>query len=152
MELTRSAVLFLKEIDAVKYPDADEERLLIQRGKHGDIDARNELIKRHIKYLLVCAKPYQDQGVEFMDLIQAGVQGMIYAFEKFKPEFGFRFLVYATHWIHRMMNELVYKQGNTVIRPYKFRSRRNAIWMLQNHFCINSGDFLQQMKLSVCLR
>ncbi|WP_029523647.1 sigma factor [Persephonella sp. KM09-Lau-8] len=40
------------------------------------------------------------------DLISAGIEGLVVASKRFKPEKGFSFLTYAGHWVKQKMMEV----------------------------------------------
>ena len=41
------------------------------------------------------------------DLVSAGIEGLVVASKRFKPEKGFSFLTYAGHWVkHKMQEEI----------------------------------------------
>lgn len=47
---------------------------------------RDVFIKNNLKLVIECAKRYQNLGIEFDDLIQAGNYGLLLAFEKFDTQ------------------------------------------------------------------
>lgn len=83
------------EID--KYPILDEhkEKILLEAAKNGDEEARNFLLSCHLKFVVKIAKKYQHQGVELLDIIALGNEGLIKAYENYNPSFKVRFLSYA---------------------------------------------------------
>lgn len=83
------------EID--KYPILDEykERILIKAAKNGDEEARNFLLSCHLKFVVKIAKKYQHQGVDLLDIIALGNQGLIKAYENYNLDMGVKFLSYA---------------------------------------------------------
>jgi RNA polymerase sigma factor (sigma-70 family) len=60
------------------------------------------------------ASRYQDKGVPFLDLIQAGNLGLGNALERFDPERGFRVSTYVSWSIRKEIQEEVAKQGRGV--------------------------------------
>lgn len=47
---------------------------------------RDVFIKNNLKLVVNCAKRYQNLGLPFEDLIQAGNEGLLFAFDKFKTD------------------------------------------------------------------
>lgn len=77
--------------------DRPDVQCAIQRGE----EARLRLINANTRWVITTAKSYLGRGTPFLDLIQAGNEGLLKAVVKFDPERGFRFITYATWWIRR---------------------------------------------------
>jgi RNA polymerase primary sigma factor len=72
-------------------------------------EAKKSLAKANLGLVVSIAKRYRGRGVEFLDLIQDGNEGLMIAIEKFERERGNRLSTYATPWIHRRLIEAVAK-------------------------------------------
>ena len=92
---------FFKDID--KYPiySGDEQIALAKKMKNGDAKARESLINSNLKFIVTCAKKYQGQGVPLMDLIQAGIYGLILSLDKYDPDKGYKVISFAVWYIRR---------------------------------------------------
>lgn len=105
---TESVKIHLKEISKYKVLTPEEENDLAIKMSHGDLQARDELIKSNMRFVVSIAKQYQGKGIEFEDLIAVGNCGLLKATEKFNPELGYRFLSYAGWWIRDyIINEII---------------------------------------------
>jgi RNA polymerase primary sigma factor len=87
-----------------------------------DLDDRNRFIEHHMPLVISIAKKRINQGLEFDDLVQEGILGLITASEKFDPTRGFRFSTYATWWIRQAIDDAVLKHGDTVRKPSNYAS------------------------------
>jgi|AGTN01.2.fsa_nt_gi RNA polymerase sigma factor, sigma-70 family len=98
----------------------EEERQLCLRmqagGKDGD-RARDELINRHLRLALSCARKFSYTGVPYEDLVQEGNIGLIKAAGKFEVERGFRFVTYAAWWVRATVTEYIRDCGRTIRVP-----------------------------------
>ena len=73
-----------------------EEIELAEKIQHGDIDARNKLIRANLRFVISVAKQYASNDVNlFSDLIQHGSVGLVKAAESFDSTRGFKFISYA---------------------------------------------------------
>ena len=75
----------------------DEEKILAQRIKAGDEEARQKLIEANLKLVITLAKKtIHVSKIPMGDLIQEGNLGLMTAVEKFNPNLGFKFSTYAS--------------------------------------------------------
>jgi RNA polymerase sigma-B factor len=72
--------------------DAD---LLRRYHEHGDIDARQALIERHVDFVRRLAQRYARKGEQLDDLTQVGCVGLIKAIDRFDGGFGASLTTYA---------------------------------------------------------
>ena len=79
-------------------PELEAE--LVQRYQAtGCLDAYHRIIHAHLRYVMTIARQLAGPREDREDLIQEGMIGLITALNKFQLDKGFRFAVYATHWI-----------------------------------------------------
>lgn len=82
----------------------EQESECLKKMKHGDLEARNELIERNMRLVAHVAKKYQNPEDEMEDLISIGTIGLIKAVETYKEDYGSRLATYAARCID---NELL---------------------------------------------
>lgn len=76
----------------------DEERELGARVAGGDLEARDELIRRNLGLVCTIARRYRRYGDE-EDLRQAGALGLTQAVDRWEVERGVKFGTFASDWI-----------------------------------------------------
>lgn len=86
--------LYLKDIRKYKILDKEEEKILLERAKAGDIESKNKLIVCNLRLVVSVAKNYMSKGMNFIDLISEGNLGLIHAIDKFDLSKGYRFSTY----------------------------------------------------------
>lgn len=107
----------IKQYKLLSNEEADELMDIYKNKKIGYKDAYNKLIVHNTPLVIKIAKYYQNNGLDFEDLIDEGVFGLIRAIKKFDPSKGFRFSTYATWWIRQSITRAIHDQGNTIRIP-----------------------------------
>lgn len=98
------------------------EDIYSQGFTKNDLDDRNRFIEKNLPLVISIARKRLGQGLEFEDLVQEGILGLITAAEKFEPERGFRFSTYATWWIRQAIDDSLLKHGDTIRKPSNYAS------------------------------
>ncbi len=109
---------YFKEIGTlVKQIDREKEAALWKRYKKGDLSARDELFKLHLRLVIPTARRFLRPGCELMDLVEEGNLGLLQAIEKFDYKLGYRFSTYAIHWIEQFIRRSVEEQATNIKIP-----------------------------------
>lgn len=113
-----SANEYFKEIGTlVKQIDREKEAVLWKKYKKGDLSARDELFKLHVRLVIPTARRFLRPGCELMDLVEEGNLGLLQAIEKFDYKLGYRFSTYAIHWIEQFIRRSVEEQATNIKIP-----------------------------------
>lgn len=96
----------------------NEEAELFRKLSEGDSQVKDLIIKYNIRLVINVAKRYRNCGIEFEDLIQEGILGLIKAIEKFDVTKGFKFSTYATHWIKNFVLKAIYLKNKAIRAPH----------------------------------
>ena len=92
---------YLRDISRYQRLSPTQEQNLFLRVSQGDAQARNQLIESNLLLVVNIARQYLHPTLEFLDLIQEGNIGLIYAVDKFDPTLGCRFSTFAVFWIKK---------------------------------------------------
>ncbi len=115
-ELPDSVRIYLSELPA-PISNPEEERRILKRISEGDIEAKIYYTERNLRLVVSVAKRYVGRGIEILDLIQAGNEGLMKAVEKFDLEKGNRFSTYATWWIRQAITRSIADEARTIRIP-----------------------------------
>ena len=78
-------------------PELGSDRELLRRyHEDGDLEAREQLIERHLPLVRSLARRYANRGEQLEDLVQVGSIGLIKAIDRFDVERGVELTTYAT--------------------------------------------------------
>ena len=112
-----SVKVYLKQAARYSILTKEEEVELAKGAVHGDLEARNSLIKHNLRFVISIAKQYMGKGLPLLDLIQEGNLGLMAAVEKFDVEKGFRFTTYAAYWIKQSISKAIKEQSRSIRIP-----------------------------------
>lgn len=94
---------YFQEIEIVHILEPEEEIELAQKSREGCHESRNKLVLGHLRFVILVAKHYLNQGLTFEDLINEGNLGLLKAAECFDETKGFKFISHAVWYIRRFI-------------------------------------------------
>ena len=118
---------YLKQISIYPMLSLDEEREVAKRIAEGDQDARNELMNANYRLVVHYATKFLGRGLDLLDLIQEGNQGLITAVEKYDYTKGFKFSTYATWWIRQAISRAISDKARIIRVPVHMVENINKI-------------------------
>jgi len=108
---------YLREINETPLlTAADEQELAIAIG-HGDVEARDRMVRANLRLVVNIARGYTGKGLGLQDLIEEGNLGLLRAVEGFDPAMGTRFSTYASYWIKQSIKRALINTGKTIRIP-----------------------------------
>ncbi|KAG8090785.1 hypothetical protein GUJ93_ZPchr0011g28670 [Zizania palustris] len=93
-----------------------DEKTLCKRRDHG-IYCKNRMVTSNVRLVISIAREFEGPGMDFYDLIQEGMLGLIRSAEKFDASKGFRFSTYSHWWIKQAMRKSVSEQSQIFRLP-----------------------------------
>ena len=118
---------YLHEISRYEMVTAEEEAVLAQKIRKGDINALDKMIKANLRFVVSVAKQYQNQGLSLIDLINDGNIGLIKAAKRFDETKGFKFISYAVWWIRQSILQALAEHSRTVRLPLNKITTANRV-------------------------
>jgi RNA polymerase primary sigma factor len=114
---------YLKDIRKIKVMTPDRERQLAERMLSGDVTEdevktiHKELLEGNLRFVITVAKQYQNQGLDFPDLIAEGNLGLMKAIENFDWSKKLRFISYAVWWVRQSILQSLNENARTIRLP-----------------------------------
>lgn len=109
---------------------AEETALARAWRDHGDVEARNRLIRAHMAFAFSKTKGRFRTPEEQDDLHHEAVLGLFDAVDRFNPDLGWRFSTYASWWVmaslkgHAFRNNTIVQVGSASYRKILFSLRK----------------------------
>ena len=100
---------YFTDISKIKPLSVDEEYRISSLAFSGDKNAKDELVRRNLRFVISIAKKYANDD-NLADLINEGNIGLVEAADRFDPTKGFKFISFAVWWIRK--NIIKYKADN----------------------------------------
>lgn len=108
---------YFKEIKDIKPLSRGDEVALMARIRNGERDAREQLIKANLRFVVGVSLNYQHQGLPLCDIINEGNLGLIRATMLFDENKNFKFISYAVWWVRQAILKALADQSRIVRLP-----------------------------------
>lgn len=114
---------YLKDIRKLKVMTPERERELSDIMNAGNVDEvrkeeiNKELLEGNLRFVITVAKQYQNQGMDFPDLIAEGNMGLLKAINNFDWSRRLRFISYAVWWIRQSITQSLSEHSRTIRLP-----------------------------------
>jgi RNA polymerase primary sigma factor len=105
-----------------------EERARLERLIEQGQKAREHLVEANTRLVVSVAKKYRGMGMPFLDLIQAGNEGLLKAADRFDYRRGHKFSTYATWWIRQAVTRSLSDHGRTIRLPVHLSDRIRRVF------------------------
>src|SRR5215469_10524645 len=108
---------YLREINETSLLSAHDEQDLAVAIGHGDIQARDRMVRANLRLVVNIARGYTGKGLGLQDLIEEGNLGLLRAVEGFDPTMNTRFSTYASYWIKQSIKRALINSAKTIRIP-----------------------------------
>lgn len=85
----------------------EQEIAVIKKAKDGDNAAKEEIVLRSVRLVYNIAKRYYSESISMEDLIQEGIEGILYAIKGYNFDYDIKFNSYAYEWIRQKISRYV---------------------------------------------
>ncbi len=109
----------------------EEKNLAIRLRDNKDLDAAQQLITSHIRFVVRIARNYSGYGLALPDLVQEGTVGLMKAVKRFDPDMGVRLVSFAVHWIKAEIHEFILKNWR-IVKVATTKSQRKLFFNLRS--------------------
>ncbi|AIT10193.1 RNA polymerase factor sigma-32 [Candidatus Francisella endociliophora] len=123
---------YLNFVNTLPILSQEEEQDLAKRYKYKkDLDAAQQLVLSHLRFVTKIARGFSGYGLSIADLIQEGNIGLMKAVSKFDPDQGVRLVSFAVHWIKAEMHDYVLKNWK-IVKVATTKAQRKLFFNLRS--------------------
>ena len=123
---------YMSAVRQVTMLTAEEEKALAVRLQdEGDLEAAQQLVLAHLRFVVHIARGYGGYGLPVLDLIQEGNVGLMKAVKRFDPSVGVRLVSFAVHWIRAEIHEFILKNWR-IVKVATTKSQRKLFFNLRS--------------------
>ena len=133
-KLDDNVKLYFKDMLKKPLLTVSEERELLEKTAQGDLEARNKLVESNLRLVVSIAKHYLNRGLSFLDLIQEGNLGLMYAIDKFDMDKGNRVSTYSTWWIRQRISRAIANYSRPIRIPVQKGELYRKILKTKNNY------------------
>ena len=126
-ESKSALTLYMREAIEVPLLTVAEEIELAARIKHGDMGAREHMIRANLRLVVKIARDYEGYGLPLLDLINEGNIGLMKGVERFDPAKGGKLSTYASWWIKQSIKRSLANQSKTIRLPVHLVDKVNRL-------------------------
>lgn len=94
--------------------EAQEKKLFRQYQEHNNLDAVEQIILSHLRFVGYIARTFKGYGLPAEDLVQEGTIGLMKSIKKFSLDFGVRLSSFAVHYIKGEIQEYIIRNWRLV--------------------------------------
>jgi len=109
-----------------------EHELAVRLHDENDLQAAQELIMSHLRFVIHIAKGYSGYGLPQADLVQEGNVGLMKAVKRFDPAVGVRLVSFAVHWIKAEIHEYVLRNWR-IVKVATTKAQRKLFFNLRKN-------------------
>lgn len=117
----QSYIKDIRKIPVITSERQDEICILLKNKKTTEKERKKlfqELILGNLRFVISIAKSYQNQGMDFLDLISEGNIGLMKAVERFDPTNNdVKFISYAVWWVRQSIMSSLNENARTIRLP-----------------------------------
>ena len=92
---------YWRDIEHYERLSREEEVVLSRKARSGDEQARQQLIRANLRFVVKVAREYTGKGLSLVELISEGNVGLLEAVRRYDETYGTKFITYAVWWIRQ---------------------------------------------------
>jgi len=114
---------YLKDIRKLTVMTPERERVLSEKMLSDNTTAeekekiKKEVLEGNLRFVITVSKQYQNQGLDFPDLVAEGNYGLLKAIENFDWSNKLRFISYAVWWVRQSILQSLNENARTIRLP-----------------------------------
>ena len=124
---------YLNSVNAQPFLTEQQEReLAVRYREEDDLDAAQQLVLSHLRYVVRVAKGFLGYGLPLSDLVQEGNIGLMKAVKRYEPDRNVRLVSFAVHWIKAEIFDFILKNWK-LVRVATTKAQRKMFFNLRKN-------------------
>ena len=134
--VSSSDKMFFRELDNIPRLSSEDTLKYLKiyhelKSNHGDEEKmayyRNLVVMGNIRLIIYIAHRYVNLGLDYLELIQEGVFGMMNAVDKFDASYNLTFSTYAFISVKRSIKKAVENKSSLIRKPSHYMRTLNSV-------------------------
>ena len=127
-------VLLIRIADIIKHQNNESQhgdsvyKFKLQESRNRLQNLRQKMINSNTGLVAFVACKHKTASLNFEDLMQEGIIGLIRAVDRFDPNRGIRFSTYSIFWIKQAISRLIIKQEKVVRLPVALAEKATQVF------------------------
>jgi RNA polymerase sigma-32 factor len=123
---------YIQRVNRIPLLSAIEEYdLAVKFREKGNLQAAQNLVMSHLRFVVKIARGYMGYGLSLADLIQEGNVGLMKAVKRFDPQVGVRLVSFAVHWIKSEIHEFILRNWR-IVKVATTKAQRKLFFNLRS--------------------
>ncbi|TDY04105.1 RNA polymerase sigma factor RpoH [Thiohalophilus thiocyanatoxydans] len=123
---------YIQATRSIPMLSAEEETSLARRWQEQqELDAAQQLVLSHLRFVVHIARSYSGYGLPQADLIQEGNIGLMKAVKRFDPNVGVRLVSFAVYWIRAEIHEYILRNWR-IVKVATTKAQRKLFFNLRS--------------------
>lgn len=122
---------YLTQVNSIPVLNEEQEKkLFLSYQENNDLQAAQQIILSHLRFVAYIAKNYKGYGLPMEDLVQEGTIGLMKSVKKFSIDFGVRLATFAVHYIKSEIQEYVLRNWR-LVKSATTKAKRKLFYNLR---------------------
>ncbi len=123
---------YIQATRSIPMLSAEEETALARQWQENhELDAAQQLVLSHLRFVVHVARSYSGYGLPQADLIQEGNIGLMKAVKRFDPNVGVRLVSFAVYWIRAEIHEYILRNWR-IVKVATTKAQRKLFFNLRS--------------------
>ncbi len=110
--------------------EQQERELFVKYQKYNDLNAVQQIVISHLRFVAHIARSYHGYGLQMEDLVQEGAIGLMKSVKKFSLDFGVRLSSFAVHYIKAEIQEYIVRNWR-LVKATTTKAKRKLFYNLR---------------------
>lgn len=122
-----SSSIIFKYANKIKPLSSKEQLEGIKEAQAGVKSSHDQIALSNMRLVIRIASRFRGRGIEYEDLIQEGMVGLLHAIKKYSVLKGTKFSTYATYWIQQSIQRAIETKSLSIRLPINVHKEKSKL-------------------------